>query len=86
MTEQTLDRIRQMEAFYGCLLGIDPQTILSDPKLSSMADVLAEYLTGGQWLADYTRDEMGLLPVSLKRSVLSQDGLYDLLQRIDEAK
>ena len=31
------------------------------------------------WMADYEADEAGELPKNLKRGVLSQDGLYNLL-------
>lgn len=47
-------------------------------------ETLRAYMESGQWLADYEADERGELPVQLKRGVLSQDGLYDLLCRIDE--
>ncbi len=40
---------------------------------------LAAYYDGGDWRRDYEADEAGLLPPALKRGVLSQDGLYDLL-------
>ena len=41
--------------------------------------ILAEYYESGLWLSDYTLDEQHLLPRELKRGVLSQDGLWDLL-------
>lgn len=41
--------------------------------------VLAEYMDGGNWLADYLADEAGLIPQDMKRGVLSQDALYNLL-------
>ena len=34
-----------------------------------------------QWQRDYEADERGLLPANLKRGVLGQDALYDLLGR-----
>ena len=40
---------------------------------------LREYYENGQWLLDYEADERGELPANLKRGVLSQDGLWDLL-------
>ena len=40
---------------------------------------LAAYMDSGDWLQDYTADEQGLLPPGMKRGVLSQDGLYDLI-------
>jgi len=36
-------------------------------------------MDSGQWLADYELDEAGGLPPDLKRGVLSEDGLYNLL-------
>lgn len=41
--------------------------------------MLDDYYTSGWWLRDYEADEQGLLPDDLKRGVLSQDALYDLL-------
>ena len=45
---------------------------------------LAAYYDGGAWLSDFTADEAGLLPEDLKRGVLSEDGLFDLLERARE--
>ena len=42
---------------------------------------LREYYENGQWLRDYEADERGKLPRELKRGVLSQDGLWDLLNK-----
>ncbi|MBR4578366.1 MAG: DUF4298 domain-containing protein [Oscillospiraceae bacterium] len=42
--------------------------------------LLDDYYRSGQWLDDYTADENGELPPHLKRGVLSQDALYDLLE------
>ncbi len=41
--------------------------------------LLEAYYTSGQWLEDYEADERGELPPALKRGVLSQDALYNLL-------
>lgn len=42
-------------------------------------EVLREYMDSGRWRKDYEADEKGKLPAGMKRGVLSQDGLYDLL-------
>ena len=42
---------------------------------------LRDYYENGQWLRDYEADERGELPANLKRGVLSQDGLWDLLNK-----
>ena len=44
---------------------------------------LIRYYENGQWRADYQLDEEGGLPTGLKRGVLSQDGLYDLLSGLE---
>ena len=42
-------------------------------------DALSDYYENGCWRQDYEADEAGALPENLKRGVLSQDALYDLL-------
>ena len=42
--------------------------------------ILTAYMDSGDWLRDYTADEQGRIPKDMKRGVLSQDGLYNLLQ------
>ena len=69
--EEILERVRQMEVLY------DLAREAGDPEALA---ALADYMDSGLWLADYTRDEQGLLPKDMKRGVLSQDGLYDLLR------
>ena len=41
--------------------------------------ILAAYMDSGDWLRDYTADEQGRIPKDMKRGVLSQDGLYNLI-------
>ena len=46
---------------------------------------LRDYYTGGQWLLDYEAEERGELPPELKRGVLSQDGLWDLMEELEQS-
>jgi hypothetical protein len=46
--------------------------------------LLKEYMESGQWKADFEADEAGIIPEEVKRGVLSEDGLYDLLQGADK--
>ena len=46
---------------------------------------LDEYYQSDLWQKDFTEDEEGLLPDDLKRGVLSEDGIYNLLQEAEEA-
>ncbi|MBR6294751.1 MAG: DUF4298 domain-containing protein, partial [Lachnospiraceae bacterium] len=40
--------------------------------------------TSPEWKQDFADDEAGLLPGDLKRGVLSEDGIYNLLERYRE--
>lgn len=72
-----LERIRRMEACF------DRIRETADPEALR---TLKEYYENGQWLEDYERDERGEFPPDLKRGVLSQDGLYDLLGEITSSE
>ena len=48
--------------------------------------VLSEYYSSEEWKQDYADDEAGLLPKDLKRGVLSEDGIWNLLSDWREAK
>lgn len=79
---RVLCRIQQMERYYDALSRSAPLAATEDPFVALAAKELDRYCESGQWLADYQLDEAGLLPPELKRGVLSQDGLYDLLREI----
>ena len=55
-------------------------------RMEDYYDALREYMDSGLWLSDYEADERGELPKDLKRGVLSEDGLYDLLTEIESKK
>ena len=76
-------RLQQMQARYDALCAA-VESGKWDHAARNAAQVLEAYYTGGQWLADYERDERGGWPAQMKRGVLSQDGLYDLLAQIDD--
>lgn len=50
------------------------------PTIEEDVEALRRYMYSGQWQRDYEADERGEIPSDLKRGVLSQDGLYDLLE------
>ena len=57
---------------------------LDDAELEADVRRLAEYYDGPDWKADFVLDEAGLLPKDLKRGVLSEDGIYDVLEKYKE--
>lgn len=82
---QTAPRFRKLSleervGFYETLF--DEVSAAKDTTASDIQQklkILEDYYTSGQWLKDYEADEQGLLPYDLKRGVLSQDALYELL-------
>jgi uncharacterized protein YbbK (DUF523 family) len=60
----------------------------TDPEALSQAlpelRELEAYYSGSEWKEDFAADEAGLLPEGLKRGVLSQDGVWNLLERFRE--
>ena len=64
-----IERITHMEALFNRAL--ETRVIPAE---------LRDYYFGGQWLRDYEADERGELPADLKRGVLSQDGLWNLIE------
>ena len=81
-------RVEQMEVYFDQLQEArrDPARSLSEPACAQMLKALRAYYEGGQWLRDYELDERGILPQTLKRGVLSQDGVYNLLTAIEDAQ
>jgi hypothetical protein len=75
MIEQAIERIKKMEELFELVSsgGDTEETRLARETLSG-------YMESGDFMRDYELDEEGLLPAELKRGVLSQDGLYDLLE------
>ncbi len=53
-----------------------------DDYNSALDDIkaLAAYYASEQWMRDFDADTAGKLPEDLKRGVLSEDGIFDLLE------
>ena len=52
----------------------------SQSELQKLLKKLDAYYRSDKWKRDFAADEAGLLPENLKRGVLSEDGLYNLLE------
>ena len=44
----------------------------------------SEYYSSSEWKQDFDDDEAGKLPTGLKRGVLSEDGIWNLLEDVHE--
>ncbi|MBR5365863.1 MAG: DUF4298 domain-containing protein [Clostridiales bacterium] len=78
-----LERIRTMEALLDdARAALDALNNALDgyEKVREEIDRLEAYYTGEDWRQDFEDDEEGRLPADLKRGVLSEDGIYDLLE------
>ena len=73
-----LDRIERVERYEKLF---DEASAHPTPEKIAFLDA---YYTSGEWLEDYEADERGELPPDMKRGVLAQDALYDLLGRVSE--
>lgn len=87
-----IKRIEEMEALYDALLhavaeieqGGAAEAAARKTALQPEIDRLAAYYSSEAWKADSAADEAGLLPANLKRGVLSEDGVYGILERFGE--
>ena len=77
LMENRFDKVRRV-------LGELDKAICEYEDFKDELEVLKDYIESGEWKEDYEADEAGLLPSGLKRGVLSQDGLYNLLHNADQ--
>ena len=87
MRQRIIDRVKQMEQYMDEVseaLKNSLPAIKENAELNKKIAVLTEYMDSGQWLSDYEADERGELPANVKRGVLSQDVLYNLLREVKE--
>lgn len=50
------------------------------PQAEEDARMLSDYLDSPEWRRDHADDEAGLLPPTLRRGVLSEDGIFCALE------
>lgn len=84
--EKTIERIARMEALFDEVSAAMNAEAGAEIAMREKIQILRAYMESGEWLADYELDERGALPQGMKRGVLSQDGLHDLLVRVKEAE
>ena len=80
--KKQLARIRQMERRYRAVTAAMKRLNAALDKWEAVQDdiaALSEYYSSQEWRKDFEDDEAGLLPEDLKRGVLSEDGLWNLL-------
>ena len=85
--EKTIARIKEMETRLDrALEAITKMKDTLDEYESVREDIrqLETYYSSRTWLDDFEADEAGLLPQDLKRGVLSEDGISNMLEEYGE--
>ena len=80
--KEQITRIRQMERRLDRALAAVKRLSAALDKWETLQDDIAaldEYYGSDTWRQDLADDEAGLLPQDLKRGVLSEDGIWNLL-------
>ena len=87
--KQQITRIRQMERRLNRATAAVKRLEAALDKWEAAQEAIAaldEYYGSDLWKQDYADDEAGRLPADLKRGVLSEDAVWDLLADVKELK
>ena len=85
--KQIIKRVIYMESVFDEVQNVLAEGVdIEDALLQEKIEILIQYYESEQWKTDYSADERGELPADLKRGVLSEDGVYNLLNDIDSLK
>lgn len=80
--QEQITRIRQMERRLNTALAAVKRLSTALDKWEAAQEAIAaldEYYGSDVWRQDLADDEAGLLPEGLKRGVLSEDGIWNML-------
>lgn len=82
MSKVQTERIRRMESYLdeaGPAVAELSEALERYEKIQNKYYKLTGYYGSTKWMDDYEADEAGRLPADLKRGVLSEDTVYDLI-------
>jgi len=88
-TNVQVRRIRQMERRFVRVATSVKRLSTALDQFEAVQDdlaVLDQYYSSDEWREDFAADEAGLLPEGLKRGVLSEDGIWNLLSDCRDLK
>ena len=77
-----IERIQYMEQLLDFIIEARKEQHANQEKSARIQEairILAEYYGSDDWKRDFADDEAGLLPKELKRGVLSEDGIWNVL-------
>ena len=82
-----IERIKQMELHFNTALSVIKEPTKTPEMLEAIKEdvtILDGYYGSKLWQQDFAKDESGRLPKGLKRGVLSEDGIWNLLTEYRE--
>lgn len=82
-----IERIKKMEELFdSAQQAVEQMATALDRYAASQENIatLIKYYEGDEWKEDYAEDEAGRLPANLKRGILSEDGIWNLMVDIRE--
>ena len=82
MSKVQTERIKKMESYLdeaGAAIAELAEAMDRYEKTESKDYKLEDYYGSKKWMDDFEADEAGKLPDGLKRGVLSEDAVYDLI-------
>lgn len=82
--DKAIERISRMEDILdkaNRVLDELEQSLDEYNRIQAEIDELDKYYSGRNWKKDFSLDESGQLPKDLKRGVLSEDAIFNLLER-----
>ena len=77
-----LERIRYMEQLLDFVIEARKEQTISPERKERIQEaigILSDYYSSKEWKQDFADDEADLLPKDLKRGVLSEDGIWNVL-------
>jgi hypothetical protein len=77
-----IERIQYMEQLLDFVIEARKEQNIHPKKSARIQEairILAEYYASDDWKRDFADDEAGILPKDLKRGVLSEDGIWNVL-------
>ena len=82
MSKVQIERIKKMESYLdeaGAAFSELAEALDKYEKIQNKYYKLENYYGSTKWIDDFEADEAGKLPADLKRGVLSEDAVYDLI-------
>lgn len=82
MSKVQIERIKRMESYLdeaGAAIAELAEALEKYEKIQNKYYKLENYYGSTKWIDDFEADEAGKLPADLKRGVLSEDAVYNLI-------